>query len=273
MKSFAKKHPLTLYFFLAYLFTWLIVSPLVATKFGWITAAPGWLHYLAPYGPMLSAIIMTALTGGQPAIKDFFSRLIRWRVNPWVAGVAILSPFILFLIAMIVELVGGSSWPEIGNVQFELMPEMRFWVGTAFIILTYGFGEEAGWRGFALPLLQSQHTAMQASMYLSFGWAAWHLPFFIYKDNFIEMGLFEAIGWVVSLMFGTVFLTWMYNASGGSILMVAIWHGLYDLFTATTLGESLASMLMTFVMIIGVFWIVHQYGRDNLSHLPRQTNH
>ena len=148
---------------------------------------------------------------------------------------------------------------------------MSFWVGVVFITLTYGLGEEAGWRGFALPHLQSKHPAMTASMYLSFLWAGWHIPFFFYKGNFIAMGLFGALGWLVGLMFGTVFLTWMYNASGGSILMVALWHGLYDLFTSTNLGDSLAPMLMTMVMIVGVFAIVRYYGRENLSHLPRQT--
>lgn len=272
MLNLIRKHPIAAYFFLAYLISWTIVSPLFVYAVGlsnW--QAPGWLHYLAPYGPLLAAVIMTAITTGQAGLANLFKRVTRWRVNPWVAAVATLSPFVQFAIAAVIERIGGAHWPELGPVQFELMPQMNFWVGMVFITLTYGLGEEVGWRGFVLPRMQSKTSAMQASMYLSFGWAAWHLPFFFYKENFIEMGLFGAVGWVIGLMFGTVFLTWMYNASKGSILMVALWHGLYDLFTATSLGESLAPMLMTMVMIIGVFWIVRYYGREDLAHLPKQT--
>jgi len=216
-------------------------------------------------------VVLTAAVSGRAGLAEYFQRLTRWKVNPWVAVVAIFSPAAMFVLSAVIEKISGGSWPEIGRVQFELLPEMSFWGGLIFITLTYGLGEEAGWRGFALPQLQSRYTAMQASMVLSFGWAGWHLPMFFYKGNFLSMGLSGAFGWLVSLMFGTVFLTWMYNAGSGSILMPAIWHGCFDLFTASSMGDGLAPMMMSIVLMVGVFWIVRRYKREDLSDMPRQT--
>ncbi len=37
-------------------------------------------------------------------------------------------------------------------------------------IICYGFGEEIGWRGYALPRLQTDRTATRATLYLALGW-------------------------------------------------------------------------------------------------------
>jgi membrane protease YdiL (CAAX protease family) len=47
-----------------------------------------------------------------------------------------------------------------------------------FLIPLAALGEELGWRGFALPRLQSRIGPLSASLVIGVIWAAWHLPYY-----------------------------------------------------------------------------------------------
>lgn len=88
-------------------------------------------------------------------------------------------------------------------------------------LVFYGFGEEVGWRGFALPCLQGRSSALRASALLAIGWAGWHLPLFAFSPGLSGMGAGGVAGWLVSLLLGSIVLTWLFNSTGGSIAAVA----------------------------------------------------
>jgi hypothetical protein len=79
------------------------------------------------------------------------------------------------------------------------------------------------------------------------------------------------IGFILGVLAGSIFLTWLYNSSGGSILIVAVWHGLFDYVTACTECKSglVAAIVSTAVMIWAVV-VVIAFKRPNLSHKERQ---
>jgi hypothetical protein len=92
----------------------------------------------------------------------------------------------------------------------------------AILLLVPGMGgawEEPGWRGFALPSLQgSGRSALVASLILGAVWALWHLPLLATG----QMG-----GWdVVNIMGSTIVLTWVFNGTGGSVLIVMLLHAM-----------------------------------------------
>ncbi len=43
-------------------------------------------------------------------------------------------------------------------------------------ILTGATGEQLGWRGFALPWLQTKMSALLSSIVLGLIWSFWHIP-------------------------------------------------------------------------------------------------
>lgn len=72
---------------------------------------------------------------------------------------------------------------------------------------------------------------------LAVGWALWHLPLFF----------------VLVIICGAVILTWVYNGTGGSVLLVALWHITYNMTSATEAAKgTVAAVVSTFVMVWAV---------------------
>jgi membrane protease YdiL (CAAX protease family) len=94
--------------------------------------------------------------------------------------------------------------------------------------LTYGMGEEIGWRGYALPHLQRTRPAASAALLLGVLWACWHLPAFFFRDTYVEMGLSGFAMFVVSICFASVVFAWLYNSTGGSLLLVILFHVFFN---------------------------------------------
>jgi CAAX protease family protein len=249
------------YFILAYVISWSIGVPLALGQQGVIRPIlPLWSHYFVAYGPLLSALIMTGVSEGQAGLRELAGRMFMWKVRPiwWIAA---LSPLIIGLVVgLIFNLTrhSGITLSALGEVNF--LPPIG--VGAlALWIFTFGIGEEVGWRGYALPRLQKNRSALGATVILAVLWALWHLPQFFY--------LFApaiAIGWAIGLFAGAIVFTWLFNSSNGSILIVAIWHGCFNFITASNAGNGiLAAVVSTIVMIWAVLVIV-VFKPEKLSH-------
>ena len=111
-------------------------------------------------------------------------------------------------------------------------------------------GEEVGWRGFALPRLQARFSPLFASLIIAFVWFPWHLPLKWLNPDTIPY-LFYALTFIPQ----SIFLTWIYNRTEGSILAVGIAHVATNvsgnLLFPITDGCLIASMLVAIILIIG----------------------
>ena len=125
------------------------------------------------------------------------------------------------------------------------------------VLLVNGFGEETGWRGFALPLLQRRFSPLTAMLVLAVIWAGWHLPMFLVVDNFRGFSAGTVVGWLLGLTAGSIVLGWLYNRSGGSVALVAVWHACFNMVSATAAGSGLvAAIVTTIVMVQAVVLVV-----------------
>lgn len=240
------------YFILAYTISWAIAIPLALAKRGLIQPIfPQWFHYFVAYGPILSALIVTWATQGQEGLREIWGRMTKWRVGAiwWLAA---LSPVIIGLVsALIMNLLTTNkiSLSDLGVVQF--LPPLGI-AALPLWILTFGIGEETGWRGYALPRLQKSHSALYATTIATFFWALWHLPQFFY--------LFDpsiVIGWAIGLYAGAIVFTWLINRTEGSILIAAVFHGCFNYITSSNAGGGLlAAVVSTIVMIWAVLVMV-----------------
>jgi len=271
--TWIRQHPLLSYLILAIAISWSVELPLVASAQGWLgVRLPTAIHYFAAFGPMLAAILMTWVTGGADGLKELWGRVTKWRVGWTGAAFAILSPLALFALASIAIRLMGGEWPDLrllGEVNY--LPFLGIWVLPLWLA-TYGFGEEIGWRGFALPRLQKRRSALAASVILGLMWSLWHVPAFLYLDTYVNAGGLAVFpGVAFGIVMGAIVLTWLYNTTGGSVLMVAVWHGLFDLFTAAKAIDAYNSALQSAAIMIAAVVIVLVFKPANLSRVAKHT--
>ncbi len=250
------------FFLLAYALSWGAFIPLALQAQGLVTAVPAWLHLVGAFGPLAAAVIVSGVTGGKAGVMELFSRVTRWRIGWLWLMVALLSPVAVFLLVALAVGVATGDWSTLG--QFGVIAELPGVSGLAgwlIWLVTFGLGEETGWRGFALPRLQQRYSAQKAAVVLGLWWAGWHMPVFFYN---YELSLFGVVAFLVGILSGSVLLTWLFNSTGGSVLATILWHGTYN---ATVAGAGgVISGVVTTAVILAVIWLTRRYGPETLSH-------
>jgi membrane protease YdiL (CAAX protease family) len=118
--------------------------------------APSW------FSPLLAAVIVTGIIGGRPALADLWARMTRWRVPARWYVVCLGVPLVMFALAATIG--GWPSWADLG--KFNGLPAWGVLGVWALEIGWNGLGEETGWRGFALPMLQDRHGPLLGTLLL-----------------------------------------------------------------------------------------------------------
>jgi membrane protease YdiL (CAAX protease family) len=104
--------------------------------------------------------------------------------------------------------------------------------------------EELGWRGFALPRIQERYAALVANLILGVLVAGWHLPLVLLG----KLPLCALLGTVAA----TIIFGWIYNNTGGSVLLVLIAHAADGLIRADFTGADLTRF---FVFYVAAWWV------------------
>ena len=203
--SSIKRHPLLAYFVLAYALAWMLI-PLVVS----VSVAFG---LLALFGPTIAAITVTGVVEGRSGVRQLLRRAVQWRVPIKWFAVAVGMPLLLSLTVVVLNAV------ELGKPIAIVPNEAPVFTLILGLLVV---GEEIGWRGFALPRLQTSFNSLTASLILGSLWAFWHLP-----NSFIPgMGHYWTafplfLVWLVSM---SVLFTWLSNLSRGSVWIAWLFH-------------------------------------------------
>jgi membrane protease YdiL (CAAX protease family) len=223
------RHPLVAYFVLAFTFAWLPVLPLTLSR----NAGVGLLPYDLPgmllnvlfvvasfIGPTLAAIVVTSVIEGRGGVKRLLKRCLQWRVRPQWYVVVLGANMLIWLLAY-TALVGPSL--PVALVTHWPLFFSAFLPYVAFGLLIPAIDEEPGWRGFALPRLQRQYGPLAGSLILGTLHGVWHFPalFTVLLGPFT---LDQVLPFVLIAAFAAVLYTWVYNHTGGSILIAMLFH-------------------------------------------------
>ncbi len=232
------RRPLVSFFVMAYAFSWIVWAPWMLGEDGagllpikLSDATSGLLNAAAILaGPTLSAFIMTATTEGRAGVRHLLRRYVLWRVGiRWYLFALLGVPLIMVLGTMVVS--GGlPNLGALGGPSYVLSY-------LAFFVLVFVFGgpllEEPGWRGFALPRLERLHGPLVGTTVLGVLWALWHLPEFLVPSWAASSGgggVLDIVLFVVIAVAFAIVITWVFNNTRASLLLVMLVHASIDTF-------------------------------------------
>lgn len=245
-----RTHPLAFFFGLTFLISWSIWVPMALDRYALLPVRlnPTYVlvgRMLGTFGPAISAILLSLLIGGRKDARALLGQLGKWRVGwGWFAAAALVYPALIFVVAGLYKLLPGS-----GTLPFQTVSASSVIV-TAIILTLTVLGEEIGWRGFALPHLQQRFPAVQSSLILGTIHTLWHLPFWMVLGELEQFGWsYWLVSWAYVLAL-TIYLTWLMNNTGSSVLMAVVLHGVYNLVSVSYLP------ITTVVPAYGIFTIL-----------------
>jgi uncharacterized protein len=202
--SVVKRHPIVTFFVLTYAIGWGLI--------------PFWTFQAG--APFIAALIVIPLTQGLSGLKELGLRMIRWRVRWYWYAVAIGLPLAVLGLTAGLNVALGASAPSLafGSLTTVLLV-------FAIRLVNPGdgaLGEEPGWRGFALPGLQSTLSPLVSTLILGVVVTVWHVPLLFLEEGLLQPSII--VGFLLGSFAVTFFYTWLFNHTGGSVFMSIVSH-------------------------------------------------
>jgi membrane protease YdiL (CAAX protease family) len=272
LTQWIRQHPFLALVLLVFLFEWIVLVPGAAGEIGLLPfKLPEILGFVAGWGPGLAAAIVVVALNGKAGIKNLFRRYLIWRVSIGWYLVALFGTafFILGGIGLHV-LLGGEvpNLPAAGITPLDL-------AFTFLIFIVFGFIgnlEDVAWRGVALPLLQYRYSALRASLMIGVLEGLTHLPYFFVPGDFRNQ---VGIWFMVFTIAIVILMTWMFNNTRGSLLIVVLYHAaqnawanLLDTTPPPGPNDLQPFIFAAVLMCVAAITVVGIYGPRRLSRKP-----
>ena len=262
---------LAAYFLIAYSFSWILWIPRVLHSHEIIVIPSEFLvNALGPvgtFGPMVAALFLTYSRVGKEGMRSLLRQSFGTSFNGrWWLIAIVLWPALTGIGLLMAVYIGGETVPEIllfTAPWLLLLPFIRT------VILGGPLGEEMGWRGYALPRLQSSFNELNSGLILGVLWGFWHLPAFwaVGGHNGMPFPLFLLI-----IISQTPIYTWIYNNTNRSLWPVIIFHAFQNTVLFNVLGMDSGPMYFSIVFYFAVLLIVGSWfagaKKIKLTHQP-----
>ena len=270
LSQLVRRYPLAAFLVLTYGLSWALWIPLAIFR----DAVSGPLVLTAlligSNIPSAVAIVLTAIGLGKAATRKLLGQLLIWRVG-WGWYLVLLAPT-----ALVVGTITLVAVTRGGPTAALAVPLLNAIFLTAFMTFPgSALGEEIGWRGYALPRLQSRRTALTASLVVGTLHGLWHLPLWLRGEPDHPLSVYPAF--LIQALALSVIYTWLYNSTKGSLLLVVLFHTATNApLTFVLLPLGIENWLLPFWLMAGFtvvagLVVVAVFGPSNLSRHPRQT--
>ena len=274
LRSVVQRRQLATYFGLTFAISWAIWLGLIIGSVPIQTLMGAVLNVVAIAGPSIAALVLAAMLG-RGELRRLLAGFSRSRLSVRWTAVALVLPLAIMAAAVAVSVAAFGAPHPAATFSLSGVVLAEF---LRVLFLGGPMQEELGWRGFALPRLQQHRNALDASILLGLVWGFWHLPLYFVlgtgQSDMLTAGTSPAfaiggfIGWTIGL---SVLFTWLFNQTGGSLIVVILFHAAVNLaaFLPTAVGSGgaapLLNVLITWLVAI---LVVVRCGRPRLVSPP-----
>jgi len=256
IKDFIKRHPVPIYFTLAFIISWgamiILVGPDGIPATADQRVALGMAMLL---GPSVAGILLTGLASGWVGFRELVSRLLRWRAGTrWYVVALLTAPLSTAAVLLALSLFSPEFLPGIFTSDDKATLLLMGIVGG----LTVGFFEELGWTGFAIPRMRLGYGVLATGLIVGLLWGAWHFLLFWESDSFsgafpLALLLARLFSWLPAYR---VLMVWVYDRTES--LLVAILMHASLVATLTIIDPSLTGggLLILILVRAAVLWVI-----------------
>jgi len=277
------RRPVAAFLLMVYAITWSTFLPVVLQARGLLGLPIDLTEGLAfnavvsvatIFGVALPAFLVTAATGGEAGVRGLRGRCLMWRVGVrWYLAALLGFLCAIMLVATVFR----------GPAPLEALAEKCPLFFTMFlpeVLIPFAFiqrFEEAGWTGSMQHTLQERRGPLLASVLVAPALFLMRLPPLLI-DSSVGLGLLVVAGaLVIAMTFFRVIIMWLYNASGRSVLIVALFHSAFN--SATSLGaqrftaELIAGPTLLYAagVLVGAAVLVVALTRGRLAYKPERA--
>ena len=212
-----------LFFFLAYLFTWIFWIPAIFTS----ENLGAGLMLIGLIAPAVVSTVFILVSGSSALKQDLKNKIIGFYKVRWKnVFLAILVFAGVIAGSILLSLAFGQSLD-----QFSFTEDFSFTsVGIGSALLTVALAsviEEIGWKGYCEDSIGNYMNWFWESMIFGALWSLWHLPLIFIKGTY-QAGLMVNPLYVVNFFISGIplgfVITWVYLVSDRSILACMVFH-------------------------------------------------
>jgi uncharacterized protein len=231
------RHPVAAFLVMVYAISWTLYIPSFLSESGIgllpFELSPLIFNMLATiFGVTLSGFVVTRVTQGKEGVRALRSRYTHWRVG--------IHWYLLALFALpILSLLGASL--VLGTGPLEAFADRWELLFTVFLlkalvnVAVVNLWEEGGWTGFLLPRLQERWGPLLSSLMVAVFHGLYHVPLL-----FIVGGVGEGMRpspdeywrYFIYLLVLPIplraLVTWAWNSTRGSVIIIALFHGAWN---------------------------------------------
>ncbi len=184
-----------------------------------------------------------------------------------------------------------AAIPFLGVVPLEAFTQKWGLLFTVFLpgiivpFLHTNLWEELGWAGYLQSTLQDRHGPLLASIMVAPVFALFHLPAYFVAGWIVDEHtplsqlptvLLQYVGVIaVFAIFFRILVIWLYNVTGRSVLIVALFHSAFNMISGQKIMPELVpglnSNLLAVAVVAGLAVLVVVFTRGRLSYKPERA--